>query len=239
MCPLAPDHGPCCGRHGNQELNEETEEEKAGESCVLDEIPGSLDMRTAGGAMPGFRGLRDTEHCCRDDEDDKEQANGHQAAEGQAPVEGTQVGLAVHEDANDQRGGQRTGRADHGHFRLDLSAALHRLTLGVLQEEGLAIDTPHLETCCEDEHGEDIPVLLLMDPRVARRHVPVVVAGLVLAVEGSRLGLQAHGKEGEGRDGPGDQKPRLPLLPADGEAVRDHAIGEKEDIWELHKCCDG
>ena len=107
------------------------------------------------------------------------------------------------------------------------------------QEEGLAIDTPHLETCCEDEHGEDIPVLLLMDPRVARRHVPVVVAGLVLAVEGSRLGLQAHGKEGEGRDGPGDQKPRLPLLPADGEAVRDHAIGEKEDIWELHKCCDG
>ena len=43
-----------------------------------------------------------------------------------------------------------------------------------------------MPTCCQDEHPENVPVLLGMDVRVAWRDKKVVAAILVLAVEWSR-----------------------------------------------------
>ena len=222
VCPLAPNHWSGGRRLGDKKLDEESEKEKARKSLLLNELPGRLYMGTARGALPRLRGLMDAKHGNWDDEDDQDQANAHQAAEGQPPVECSQICLAIHEDAKEQRRRQSSRRACHRHLRLDVPTAFDRLTLGVFQQQAFTSHAPQLHTCGQHEQRENVPVLLLVNVRIARRHVPVVITIRVLAVEWGGLWLQTHGEERNACNGPGHQQPRLPVLATNGEAVGHH-----------------
>ena len=54
-------------------------------------------MGPKGGALPRSEGLVDAKHGDGNHQEDQDQANSHETAEGQAPVEGAQVWLAVPE----------------------------------------------------------------------------------------------------------------------------------------------
>ena len=69
-------------------------------------------------AVPGFRELVHTKDGERDHEDNQNEAKGHETAEGEPPVERPQIGLAVHEHANDYGGGQGPRCGHHRHLRL-------------------------------------------------------------------------------------------------------------------------
>ena len=149
-------------------------------------------MGAAGGSVPALPGFRELVHATdgeRDHEDNQNEAKGHETAEGEPPIKRPQVGLAVHEHANDHSGGQGSRCGHHHHFRLDVPSAFHRLTLRVLKQETLTGRDAKLDACCQDEQPENVPVLLGADARVAWRDHKVVAAILVLAVEGSRQWL--------------------------------------------------
>ena len=74
----------------------------------------------------------DQHHAGGDDE-----AQHHQAVEGQGPVKSAIVLFPVHANSNDKRGSESTSHSDYRKLRLHLAAALQRLLLRVLQEQAL------------------------------------------------------------------------------------------------------